>query len=221
MTQTTSNRSGSGLVPLVIVGCGGFGREVHDVVDAVNAQSPTFEMLGYVDDSPSPVNVSRVQARGSRVLGDLAWLSSAPPEIEYLIGIGNPGVKATVDARLEDRGAPAVVHPRATLGFDVRLSAGAVVCAGSVLTTNISVGRHVHVNLLCSLGHDSTIGDYSSINPLVAVSGDVRVGNRVLLGTHCAILQGLSLADDSVVGGSALVVKDVPGGVVVKGVPAR
>lgn len=221
MAQLTQHRSAGGLIPLVIVGCGGFGREVHDVVDALNEQSPTYEFLGYVDDNPSPENVSRVQARGSHVLGDLAWLVEAPPEVEYLIGIGSPGVKATIDARLAGRRAPTVVHPKASLGFEARLSPGTVVCAGSVLTTNIDVGRHVHVNLLCSIGHDSTIGDHSSINPLVAVSGDVHVGSRVMLGTHCAILQGLTLADDSVVGGSALVVKDVPSGMVVKGVPAR
>ncbi|WP_168583430.1 acetyltransferase [Gephyromycinifex aptenodytis] len=209
------------LVPLVIVGCGGFGREVHDVIDAVNSHSPTYDLLGYVDDNPASENLSRVHARGSRVLGDLGWLANAAPRVQYLIGIGSPAVKAKIDARMGERKTPKVVHPRATLGFDVRLSPGTVICAGSVLTTNITLGRHVHVNLLCSIGHDSTIGDHASINPLVAVSGDVQVGARVMLGTHSAILQGLTLGDDSVVGGAALVVKDVAAGSVVKGVPAR
>ena len=40
---------------LVIVGCGGFGREVADVVDAINEIAPTFELLGFADDAPSAV----------------------------------------------------------------------------------------------------------------------------------------------------------------------
>jgi len=210
-------------VRLVIVGCGGFGREVQDVVEAVNAAeaSPRFDLLGYVDDSPTPENLDRVARRGSRVVGDLDWLEGAPRDVHYVIGIGSPAVKARIDARLGDRPSPVLVHPRATVGGDVEFGPGTIVCAGTVLTTNIRVGRHVHVNLLCSVGHDGVIGDHVSINPLVAVSGDVVLGDRVMVGTHAAILQGRRIGDDAVVGGAAMVVKDVPAGLTVKGVPAK
>lgn len=209
-------------IPLVIVGCGGFGREVQDVVEALNATAadPPFDLLGYVDDAPTPENLERIARRGARVVGDLPWLRSAPPEVQYVIGIGSPAVKARIDARLADRPSPVLVHPRATVGGDVEFGPGTVVCAGAVLTTNLRIGRHVHVNLLCSVGHDGVIGDHVSINPLVAVSGDVRIGPRVMVGTHAAILQGKSIGEDAVVGGAAMVVRDVPAGVTVKGVPA-
>ena len=42
---------------IVIIGCGGFGREVHDIVDAINSSSTTWNLLGYVDDDPSAANV--------------------------------------------------------------------------------------------------------------------------------------------------------------------
>ncbi|MDO5711731.1 MAG: acetyltransferase [Micrococcales bacterium] len=225
------------MTPLVIVGCGGFGREVHDVVDAINTAhagksahpgdpvravaAPSWELLGYVDDSPSQRNLELVDRRGARVLGGLDALEKLPRDVAYVIGIGSPRIKARIDARLGDRPAAVLLHPTVSTGFDVRFGPGSVVCAGAVLTTNIRLGRHVHINLLCSIGHDVTLGDHVSINPLVAVSGDVDIEDRVMLGTHSAILQTLRVGADATVGGAALVVKDVPAGTVVKGVPAR
>lgn len=219
-SATTPPGSVAPVVPIVIVGCGGFGREVQDVVEAMNTGCIQFDLLGYVDDAPSQDNLERVARRRARVIGDLAWLEQAPADVQYVIGVGSPAIKAEIAARLGDRPSPVLVHPGATVGGDVELGPGTIVCAGSVLTTNVRVGRHVHVNLLCSVGHDVVIGNHVSINPLVAVSGDVTIGGGVMLGTHSAILQGLSIGDDAVVGGAALVTKNVPAGVVVKGVPA-
>ena len=207
--------------PLVIVGCGGFGREVHDVVDALVAAGEPLELLGYVDDAPSAENRRLVQARGAAILGGIDALAAMDPRVAYVVGIGSPAVKEAIDARLGQRPAAVLVHPEASTGFDVRLGPGTVVCAGARLTTNIRLGRHVHVNLLCSIGHDVSIGDHVSINPLVAVSGSVDVGARAMLGTHSAILQTLTVGEDATVGGAALVVKDVPAGATVTGVPAR
>lgn len=209
------------MTPLVIVGCGGFGREVHDVVDAINRVRPTWELLGYADDAPSAQNRELVRRRGVDVVGGVESLAAMGPEVAYVIGIGSPRVKAAIDGRLGGRTAAVLRHPEASTGFDVELGPGTVVCAGSRLTTNIRLGRHVHVNLLCSIGHDVSIGDHVSINPLVAVSGSVDIGARAMLGTHSAILQTLTVGADAVVGGAALVVKDVPAGATVTGVPAR
>lgn len=209
--------------PIVIVGCGGFGREVHDVIDAINAQSPTWELLGYLDDAPDPDNVALITNRGSQLLGGFDWLERSGSNVRYIVGIGTGSVRRSMDEHATTAGVePAtLIHPSATVGNDVRIGAGSIVCAGARLTTNISLGRHVHVNLNSTIGHDSVLHDYVTVNPLVAVSGWVEIGAESMLGTHSAILQNLTVGESAVVGAGSCVVKPVPGGVTVKGVPAR
>lgn len=208
---------------IVIVGCGGFGREVLDVIEAINELDPTWNVLGFVDDAPTTVNTDLVERRGTTVLGEAEEVLAAMQPAHFVVGIGSPAVRRSLATRFEAAGwaAATLIHPRATLGGDNRIGDGVVICAGTVLTNNISVGRHTHINLLCSIGHDVVLEDFVSINPIVAVSGWVVVRSEAMVGTHAAILQNVTVGTGATVGGAALVAKDVPPGVIVKGVPAR
>ncbi len=202
-------------LPLVIFGAGGFGREVLDVVDAVNAvrpADPQWDFLGFVDDGD-------VDTHGRGALIQAAALPGIG-NLYYVVAIGDPATRERVVAGVS--GSPAtLVHPSATFGANVAVGAGSVVCAGVRITTNVEIGRHVHLNLNATVGHDAFIGDYATIFPGVNVSGSATIGTRVSLGTNSAVLQGLSVGAGSFVGAGAVVVGDVPAGVTAKGVPAR
>jgi sugar O-acyltransferase (sialic acid O-acetyltransferase NeuD family) len=208
--------------PIVIVGCGGHGREIFGIIAAVNEAGRTpWKVLGFVDDAPAAANVERLDRLGTALLGPTSELARL--DAHYVIGIGDPRVRAKVAAGLDPYGKPAarLIHPDASVGLDNSIADGVVLFAGARVTTNVTLGRHVHLNQNATVGHDSVLGDCVSVNPLAAVSGDCHLGQGVLVGTTAAVLQGLRIGAGATIGAGACVVRDVDGNTVVKGVPAR
>lgn len=211
------------MTKLVIVGCGGFGREVHDVVDALVANGANLQLIGYVDDNPTVEADRLVARRGARILGPRSWFQSADKDVRYVVGVGQGKICRLLDVELSALGFEphSLVHPDTTLGFDVDISPGVIICAGARLTTNVRVGRHVHIDRNCVVGHDSRLDDYAIMYPMSTLSGGVTLGVGSLLGAASTVLQNLNIGSDVIVGAGAVVTSDLPNCVTVRGVPAR
>lgn len=214
------------LKPVVVIGAGGFGREVLDILEVINRHAwvPEISILGVVDDAPSALALSRLADRGYKHLGGLAeWLSSGT-EAMYIVAIGNPVVRGRICSAFDSETTMepfTVIHPSAVIGSRVRLGKGSVVCAGVQISTNVDIGNHVHLNPGAIIGHDTALKDFVSINPGAIVSGDVTVLESSLVGAGAVVLQGLTVGARSTVGAGGVVTRGVGTGVVVKGVPAR
>lgn len=211
--------------PLVILGVGGFGRKVADIVHRVNAAavSPLWDLAGFVDDAPSDVNLARLAKRHLPYLGTLDEFLAEDHQVHYVSGVGAPRVRQLLAERFDAAGhtAATLVDPAAMVGSEVELGEGSVVCSGAALDTNTKYGRHVQAGFNIIVGHDATVGDFTSLSPLSAISGDCVIGERVLIGVAAVVMLQRQVGDDAVVGSNATVSRDVASGVIVKGPPAR
>jgi sugar O-acyltransferase (sialic acid O-acetyltransferase NeuD family) len=204
---------------VAVYGSGGFAREVAWLAEACGHQ-----VVCFVDDDASRVG---------RRLNDIEVLApdvaaSRFADARVVAAIGNPAARADVMGRAVARGLrPAtLVHPRVERSRWITVGAGAVICAGNILTTNIVIGDYVQINLDCTVGHDVTLDDLSTLAPGVHVSGCVRIGKRAYVGTGATIINGtldepLIVGDDAVVGAGACVTRSVEPGITVVGVPAK
>lgn len=203
--------------PLHIFGAGGSGREVAWLAEECGIAR---ERLTFVVDSPrylrEPVNDIPV-----RLLSDLDGTAS------YVAAVGDPpGREHCVAAATNAGWSPAtLVHPRSERSPLVRIGAGSIVCAGSVLTTNVILGEHVHVNIGCTVSHDVVLDDFVTLSPGVHIAGYVHVGRGAFLGIGAVIINGdprnpLLIGERAVIAAGACVTKTVEPHSMVAGVPA-
>ena len=152
---------------LVIVGAGGHGRETLDIVEAINAVEPTWEFAGFVDDGE--IIADRLERRRSFA----AWHDrdhSPTPTRTMSSASAHPQLRAKLDEQLTawGRNAATLIHPAATVASDNRIGDGVLLAAGARVTTNVTLGRHVHLNVNAVVSHDCVIGDYTTLSPGVA-----------------------------------------------------
>ncbi len=208
---------------LAIFGASGFAREIAVWVETARWGDATFRLAGFIDD----VDPGRT-LRGRPVL-TLAEMAARGPAF-VVVAVGDPALRERLAGQAADAGlspAPPLVHPSVRLdGEHVTVDEGTVICPGCTLTTDIAVGRHVQVNLHCTIGHDVSLADFATLAPGVHVSGKVAVGHGAYLGTGAVTVDGdyddpLVVGAGSVVGAGGVVTRHVPEGVTVVGVPAR
>lgn len=206
---------------LYIIGAGGFGREVAWLVERINAVNLTWNIKGFIDDNPSILGSIE---DGYPVVGDTDFLLKQTKDIWVVCAVGNAKVRRDIVKKIEQNPVicfATVIDPSVILSERVTVGEGSIICAGSVLTVDISIGKHVIINLDCTLGHDDIIFDFVTIYPSVNVSGNVTVGTCAELGTGMQIIQGKKIGKESILGAGAVVVKDIPEGCTAIGIPAR
>lgn len=204
---------------IVIVGASGFGKEVAFLIEDIVARSATWRIAGFLDDNAAKHGSECV---GYPVLGGTDWLQGHR-DVACAVGVGDPRVRRRIVRRIEGWGIefPCLVHPSVVMHRTVEMKDGVIICAGNILTVEISLGRHVHLNLSNTVGHGAALGDFCTVYPGVNISGDVTLGPGVSMGTGSEIIQGLRVGAGTVVGAGATVVRDLPGDVVAVGSPAK
>ena len=202
---------------LIIVGAGGFGREVAWLA---SESSQPYRVIGFLDDRR---DIPDSELGGFPLLGVIdEWSKFA--SASFVLAIGNPRIRAEVAARMLTGGNPqfaTLIHRSICVGPACGFGSGSMVCAGAVLTTNISVGQHTIINIGCTIGHDVRIGSFVTLAPQVAISGCVSLSDGVEIGTSASIRQGLTVGRGAMLGMGSALTKNIKDGYLYFGVPGK
>jgi sugar O-acyltransferase (sialic acid O-acetyltransferase NeuD family) len=212
---------------LVIIGAGGFAREVKWLAADITAggnSNVEYEFVGYVvSDTSEPSE----HDSSDEILGDFGWLRDNPDSFDCLaMGIGNAAPRLKVATELEESYGPefwpSMVHPSAHLDFgSAKIQHGVQICANVIGTVNLVFEPFAMVNLACTIGHEAVLRRACTLNPTVNISGGVDIGAGSLIGTGAQILQYLTIGSGATVGAGSVVTKNVPDKTLVVGIPAK
>ena len=204
---------------IAIIGAGGFAREVLTLINAINSNTPQYEVIGFVgEDKSQPVH-------GYPVIGNDDEVNLTQEPLSIVIAVGEPGLKAKIRGKYNNPliSFPTVVHPSVILGEkeSIKTGQGCIICAGCILTTDINIKDFVTLNLQCTVGHDTVIENYSSFMPSVNISGEVDIKEGVYVGTGAKIINQVEIGEHTIVGAGAVVAKSLPADCTAVGVPAK
>jgi sugar O-acyltransferase (sialic acid O-acetyltransferase NeuD family) len=204
---------------LLIVGAGGFGREVLAWALAVPPGARDWDIGGFLDANPRALDAHPC---GFRVLGDPASYEPGAGDV-FVPAIADPAIKLRLCRGLRARGATftTLVHPSVIVGPGCRLGIGVVLCPRVVLTTNVTLGDFVTINVGSACGHDTVLGDGITISSFADVTGAVRLGEGVFLGSHAVVFPRIEVGEFAIIGAGSTVLRKVPARVTVMGVPAK
>ena len=206
---------------IAIIGAGGFGREVHMLIEQINEVKTEFDFIGYYDDR---IAIGTL-INGYPILGSISDINNVDFHLSIVSAIGKPAIKENLLNSIKNPfiAYPTLIHPSAYIGNRkyVQIGEGCIITAGVIITININIGKHVILNLSTTIGHDTTIGDYSSFMPNSNISGEVILNKCVYVGTGAKIINQLEIGEYSIIGAGAVVAKSLPANCTAVGIPAK
>jgi sugar O-acyltransferase (sialic acid O-acetyltransferase NeuD family) len=204
---------------VVIVGAGGFGREVLEIFKDSNKQGKKWNILGFID---SNAELHGKIINNYPVLGGLNWFEEHQ-DVACVCAVGEPKSKKKVIDELHKMNVHFcnAIHPSVIASEFIEYGENVIIGAGSILTVNIKIGNHVIINLNCTIGHDSIIEDYCSIMPTVKINGNNHLHEGVYVGTGATFIQQVSVGAWTTIGAGAVVVNNIPEHVLAIGLPAK
>lgn len=204
---------------VLIVGAGGFGREMAQWLRQHPDCGKQWALAGFLDDNAGALAGYSGYAPILGSIGD-----HAPAADEWLIcAVALPKPKQAVTSALVARGASFMtfVHPGVVMGRDVHLGPGTILTPGVVVGDGARLGDFVTANLNTSIGQGASIGDLVTINSHCDLAARCQVDEAAFFGSHASVAAGVHVGRWSVVGAGAVVSKPVPDASRVFGNPAR
>jgi sugar O-acyltransferase (sialic acid O-acetyltransferase NeuD family) len=202
----------------VVVGAGGFGREVYRyVLDCLAVGSLRAHTVGFADDRPEALDGFGV----GPLLGsprEVAW-----EDYDAVIAVGDPHTREELASLISDEGGRLVtlVHPTAYVAPGSVLGDGVIVGPFAFVSTDVTLGEGTVLNTYASVGHDCRVGDHVVLSPYAVLNGNCQVGARTFLGTHATVTPGRNVGQDVKIAAGSVVMRDVPDGSLAIGNPAK
>ncbi len=203
---------------IIIVGAGGFGRELLQWIKDINKVNQTWEIMGFIDDNLNALDDVEIDYGVIGTIKD--WVPKE--DEEFALAFGSPKLKRKIVSLLKGKGAKfaTIIHPTALLSEFAHYGEGFIMFPYSKLSCNSTVGDFVTL-LSTPIGHDNEIGEYTVISGGCNIVRNVKIGKDVFIAAGVAIAQDVVIGDGAYLGLASVVLKDVKEGATVFGNPAR
>lgn len=203
---------------LYIVGAGDFGREMESLLELIPRNQRDWEIAGYLDDN---LNALNGLSSDYKVLNTIDNHQFSASDLAVLT-IVEPKTKEKIYANLKNKVKfYTYVFPNVTVFKYSQFGEGTIIATNCVISNNVTIGKCVIINEGSQIGHDTIIGDFSSLMSSVDIGGCCHLGLRVYCGTGAVIIPGRKIGDNARIGAGSVVIHNIKENSSVFGNPAK
>jgi len=196
----------------IIVGAGGFGREIfhwiNDWLSFDETRKNDYQIKGFLglddnelDGFDFPVGILGYEETYAFQKDDL-----------FVMGVGQTTLKRKIATRMTELKAEffTLIHPTAVVCPTVKIGRGSVICPYATVSCDVELGEFTMLNAHSSIGHDCKLGDCCVMSGYANLNGFVTLENEVFMGTRATVVARKTVGSQSRISAHALVVSDVP-----------
>lgn len=208
-------------IKIVIVGAGGHGKEVAQILAEQYANDSKCKILGFIDEN---INLHGKKINNLPVLGGISWLEEHRTDsLRVICAVGNPKIMKMLVDKINQQKIEFInaIHPQAYIAPNAKIGKGVIIFQNTSISVDTQIGNYVTINVSSSISHDCIIEDYSNINPRVSIAGNVHVGALSFIGMGSSIIQGISIGSQATVGAGSVIIRNIPSNSLAVGVPAK
>ena len=198
---------------IYIIGTGGHGKVVLDILEKINAN-----IAGFLDDDEATHDN---MINGYPVIGYINKLKDE--DADAIVAIAHNPTRKKLFYQILDYDINTInaIHPDATVNSHVELGTGNTVAAGVVINSNTVIEDNIIINTGATIDYDCLIEDHVHISPGVHLGGNVTVKTGSHIGIGASVLPGITIGENVTVGAGAVVINNLEPDAVYAGVPAE
>lgn len=205
------------MIELYIVGAGTYGEAMFDL-----AEHCGYSVAGFFDDNEEKIGSLIF---GKKVLGKVEELfADNLTGVNVVVAIGNNRVRNNLLKQVREKGGatPTLIHKTVTITKNVEIGEGVYIQPNVTLWTSVKIEDNCVISPGVVVAHHSTLKEGSFVSTLSGVGAGITIEEEAFLGMAVTVVTGVkTVGRGSVVGAGAVVIRDVPPGVVMAGVPAK
>ena len=198
---------------IAIIGAGGFGQEVFNLLD-----EDLYDCVGFIDyekkeNLPAPI---------IGIETDMVKLVKKYKFPNCVLAIGDMKIRKKIQNKIDEFSFkyPKIIDSSVRC-FSKDIGNGVIIYPGVIIMNDCKIGKFTLLNSGVTLGHDVTIGDFCNLNPGANLAGRIIIGDNVFIGIGASVKENIRIGNNVTIGAGSVVLKDVPDNTMVYGVPAK
>ena len=208
---------------LLLFPFGGNAREALDCIEAINKIAPTYNVVGFIDDS-ARTSIPSTSYQGIPI-GNRELMLKLPCA-KVLSVQANPQnffnrLEIMNSLKINENRFATIIHPRANISSSAKIGKNVLIMAGVTISRDVIIHDHVIILPNTVISHDSVVLEGCCVGSNVSISSNVTVGHHCYIGSGAKIINNIQIAPASLIGLGAVVIKNITEKGHYAGVPAK